>query len=123
MAGQIAELARDTLRRDFRAIDPRDARILLVEAADRVLTAFPPPLSAKAQRALERLGVTVLTGRRVTAIDEDGVMLEGADGQRAIASRTVVWAAGVTASGLAGRLAGIWSRARPRRPGDGRSRT
>ncbi|HEU6443560.1 MAG TPA: NAD(P)/FAD-dependent oxidoreductase [Gaiellaceae bacterium] len=106
MAGQIAELARDTLRRDFRAIDPRRARILLVEALDRVLTSFPPSLSAKAQRSLERLGVTVLTGRTVTEIDGAGVTLEGRDGEaERIASRTVVWAAGVTASGLAGRLA------------------
>jgi NADH:ubiquinone reductase (H+-translocating) len=108
MAGQIAELARDTLRRDFRAIDPRRARILLVEAQDRVLTAFPPSLSAKAQRSLERLGVTVLTGRTVTEIDGAGVMLEGRDGEaERVASRTVVWAAGVTASGLAGRLADL----------------
>src|SRR5438132_11846617 len=62
MAGQIAELARDTLRRDFRAIDPRTARILLVEAADRVLTTFPASLSAKATRSLQRLVVTVLLG-------------------------------------------------------------
>jgi NADH dehydrogenase len=106
MAGQIAELARDTLRRDFRSIDPRRARILLVEADDRVLTSFPPSLSAKAERSLERLGVTVLTGRPVIAIDAGGVTLEGAEGgAERIASRAVVWAAGVTASGLAGRLA------------------
>jgi NADH dehydrogenase len=106
MAGQIAELARDTLRSDFRKIDPRRARILLVEAADRVLTSFPPKLSAKAQRSLERLGVTVLTGRTVTGIDAGGVTLEGRDGAgERVASRAVVWAAGVTASGLAGRLA------------------
>jgi NADH:ubiquinone reductase (H+-translocating) len=106
MAGQIAELARDTLRRDFRAIDPREARILLVEAADRVLTTFPPSLSAKAERSLQRLGVTVLTGRAVIGIDAVGVTLDGQDGGvERIASRAVVWAAGVTASGLAGRLA------------------
>jgi NADH:ubiquinone reductase (H+-translocating) len=105
MAGQIAELARDTLRRDFRAIDPRGARILLVEAADRVLTTFPPSLSKKAERALERLGVTVHTGSTVTGIDEDAVTLEPRNGQaERIASRMVVWAAGVTASGLASRL-------------------
>ena len=69
MAGQIAELARDTLRSDFRAIDPRTARILLVEVADRVLTSFPPSLSAKAARSLQKLGVTVLTDRTVTAVD------------------------------------------------------
>jgi NADH:ubiquinone reductase (H+-translocating) len=106
MAGQIAELARNTLRRDFRTIEPRQARILLVEAADRVLTSFPPTLSAKAERSLRRLGVTVLTGRSVVGIDAAGVMLEGGDGgAERIASRAVVWAAGVTASGLAGRLA------------------
>ena len=106
IAGQIAELARDTLRRDFRTIDPRRARILLVEAADRVLTSFPHSLSAKAERSLQRLGVTVLTGRTVIGIDAAGVTLNGLDGGAdRIASRVVVWAAGVTASGLAGRLA------------------
>jgi NADH:ubiquinone reductase (H+-translocating) len=100
MAGQIGELARDTLRHDFRAIDPRAARILLVEAADRVLTTFPPSLSAKAKRSLEKLGVTVLTGRTVTGIEPESVTI---DDER-IATRTVVWAAGVTASGLAARL-------------------
>src|ERR671911_1884728 len=106
MAGQIAELARDTLRRDFRTVDPRRARILLVEVADRVLTSFPPSLSAKAEWSLQRLGVTVLTGRTVIGIDADGVTLEGREGSaERIASRGVVWAAGVTASGLAARLA------------------
>ena len=106
IAGQIAELAWDTLRRDFRTIDPRGARILLVEAADRVLTSFPPSLSAKAERSLQRLGVTVLTGHTVIGIDGTGVMLERGDGgTENVASRAVVWAAGVTASGLAGRLA------------------
>ncbi len=106
MAGQIAELARDTLRRDFRAIDPRTGRILLVEAADRVLTTFPPSLSAKAERSLRRLGVTVLTGHTVTGVDGDGVTLDtGGAAAKQIPSHTVVWAAGVTASSLAGRLA------------------
>ena len=106
MAGQIAALARDTLRRDFRNIDPRRARVLLVEAADRVLTSFPPSLSAKAARSLQRLGVTVLTDRTVIGIDAAGVTLEGPErGAERIASRAVVWAAGVMASSLAGRLA------------------
>jgi NADH:ubiquinone reductase (H+-translocating) len=106
MAGQIAELARDTLRKEFRAVDPRTARILLVEAADRVLTTFPPSLSARAARSLERIGVTVLTGRMVTGIDPEGVTIggDGAEPER-IATRNVIWAAGVTASGLAARLA------------------
>ena len=115
MAGQIAELARDTLRRDFRTIDPRTARILLVEAADRVLTSFPPSLSAKAARSLQKLGVTVLTSRTVVGVDGDGVTIDdGSGATERIPSRTVIWAAGVTASGLASRLARAdRSRARP----------
>ncbi len=100
IAGQIAELARDTLHRDFRSIDTRSARILLVETADRVLTSFPRSLSAKAAHALERLGVTVLTSRTLTGMDDETVVV---DGER-IAARTVVWAAGVTGSELATRL-------------------
>jgi NADH:ubiquinone reductase (H+-translocating) len=115
MAGQIAELARDTLRHDFRKIDPRSARILLVEAADRVLTSFPPSLSARAERSLQRLGVTVLTGRTVIGIDTAGVTLDGQHGvTEHIASRAVVWAAGVTASGLAARLAELTGAERDR---------
>jgi NADH:quinone reductase (non-electrogenic) len=106
MAGQIGELARDTLRKDFRTIDPRTARILLVEALDRVLTTFPPSLSAKAARSLEKLGVTVLTGRTVVGIDGESVTIEAAGGDtERIPSRTVIWAAGVTASSLGARLA------------------
>ena len=110
MAGQIAELAGDTLRQDFRSIDPGEARILLVEAADRVLGSFPPSLSARAAAALEKLGVTVMVDRMVTGIDRSGVTLCVPDGTvERIASRTVIWAAGVTASplaGLLGRIAG-----------------
>jgi NADH dehydrogenase len=106
MAGQIAELARDTLRRDFRTIDPRTARVLLVEMADRVLTSFPPSLSTKARRSLEKLGVTVLTTCTVIDVDGQGVTIEDSARERVrIPSRTVIWAAGVTASALAGRLA------------------
>jgi NADH dehydrogenase len=106
MAGQIGELARDTLHRDFRAIDPRKARILLVEAADRVLTTFPASLSTKAARSLQRLGVTVLLGRTVTCVDGESVTVDDPSGKsERILSRTIVWAAGVTASGLATRLA------------------
>jgi NADH dehydrogenase len=105
MAGQIAELARDTMRRDFRNIDPKNARILLVEAEDRVLTSFPPRLSAKAARSLERLGVTPLMSHTVVHVDADGVTIDGGGEEPdRVASRTVVWAAGVTASGLATRL-------------------
>jgi NADH dehydrogenase len=105
MAGQIAELAHDTLRRDFRTIDPRTGRFLLVEAADRVLTSFPPSLSAKAERQLERLGVTILKNTTVTGIDADSDTLENAATTERLATRTVIWAAGVTASELAAQLA------------------
>ena len=105
MAGQIAELARDTLRRDFRTIDPRTARILLVEATDRLLSTFPPSLSAKAARSLERLGVTPLVGRTVVGVDANGVTMRDAGGvEERVPTRTVVWAAGVAASSLASRL-------------------
>jgi len=105
IAGQIAELARDTLKRDFRSIDPRTGQILLVEAADRVLTTFPPKLSAKAAHSLEKLGVAVLTNRVVTGVDPAGVTIDDGTGTPArIPCRTVIWAAGVTASSLASKL-------------------
>ena len=106
MAGQIGELATDTLKRDFRHIDPTTSRVLLVEAADRVLGTFPPSLSNRAVRALEHLGATVVVNRTVVGIDADGVDLEAPDGTtERVPTRTVVWAAGVTASGLASELA------------------
>jgi NADH:ubiquinone reductase (H+-translocating) len=106
MAGQIAELARDTISHDFRAVDPRGGRILLVEVADRVLTSFPASLSRKAARSLEHLGVTPLLERTVVGIDEDAVTIQAPDGSsESIPARTVIWAAGVTASGLAAGLA------------------
>jgi NADH dehydrogenase len=105
MAGQIAELSRDTLRRDFRAIDPREGRVLLVEGADRVLTSFPPSLSGKAARSLQHLGVTPLVERMVVGIDEGAVTVQAPGGSsEQIPARTVIWAAGVTASGLARQL-------------------
>lgn len=100
LAGTLAEIARHTLRREFRNIDPRQTRVLLVEAGPRILSTFPESLSAKAQAQLERLGVEVLTGQPVTRIDDAGVEL---DGQR-IAARTVLWAAGVAASPIARSL-------------------
>ena len=106
MAGQIAEIARDTLRRDFRTSDPTRGRIPLIEAADRVLTGFPPSLSKKAERSLRRLGVTPVLDSTVVDIDETGVTIRDADGAtQRVPARTVVWAAGVTASGLASALA------------------
>jgi NADH:ubiquinone reductase (H+-translocating) len=105
LAGQIGELARDTLPRDFREIDPRQGRVLLIEQADRVLTAFPERLSHSAERALEQLGVTPMLGHLVVGVDDDGVTLQGADGSRRVPARTVIWAAGVQASSLAAALA------------------
>jgi NADH:quinone reductase (non-electrogenic) len=106
MAGQIAELARDTLRRDYRSIDTRDGRVLLVELADRVLTSFPPSLSGKAARSLQHLGVTPMLERTVVGIDEEAVTIEAPNHtSERIPARTVIWAAGVTASSLATRLA------------------
>ncbi len=105
MAGQIAEMARHTLRRDFRGIDPGSGRILLVEAADRVLTTFPPSLSAEAARSLEDLGVTPLLGHTVVGIDGDAIIIETPDGAiERVPARTVIWAAGVAASPLAAKL-------------------
>jgi NADH:ubiquinone reductase (H+-translocating) len=106
MAGQIAELARDTLRRDFRSVDPRTGRILLIEATDRLLASFPPSLSAKAVRSLERLGVTALLGRAVVGVDGEAVTVDDGSGHsERIPARTVIWAAGVMASPLAAKLA------------------
>jgi NADH dehydrogenase len=104
MAGQIGELARDTLRSDFRVMDPREGRVLLVELADRVLTTFPPKLSEKAARSLEHLGVTPLLDHTVINIDDHSVTIEAHGGQERIPARTVIWAAGVTAASLARRL-------------------
>ena len=106
MAGQISELARDTLPRDFRAVDTAAGKILLVEAGPRVLAGFPPDLSASAERQLEHLGVTSLVDSMVVGIDDHGVELQAPDGAtRRVGARTVVWAAGVAAASLAGRLA------------------
>lgn len=106
MAGQIAELGHDSLRRDFRRADTGHTRVLLVEAADRLLTAFPPKLSAKAQHSLGRLGVTSLVGHTVVDVGGTGVAVRRPDGvTERIGARTVVWAAGVAASDLAGMLA------------------
>jgi NADH dehydrogenase len=101
MAGAIAELAKRALASDFRSIDPRSARIILVEAASRVLTPFDEKLSEAARRSLKQLGVEVRLGAAVTDCSEDGVRL----GDVFIPTRTIVWAAGVMAS-PAGRWLG-----------------
>ena len=107
LAGALGEIARDTLRRDFRAIDPSDASINLIEALDRVLPTYPADRSRSAERQLRRLGVTVRTGVRVTDISERAVTIEPADqhGNASIPTRTVLWAAGVQASSFAKAVA------------------
>ncbi len=109
LAGAIAELARMTLRLDFRNINPPDARIILVDGQDRMLATFPPELSQKAHASLQRLGVEIQTGMMVTAIHKDRVELvsEGRPkpNRTSIASRTVLWAAGVAAVPLGKTIA------------------
>lgn len=105
LAGTLGEMARHTLKHDFRAINPADARIFLVEGLDRVLPSYPPELSAKAQAALARLGVSVRTGAIVTDIQSDAVTLRCGERSERIPTRTVLWAAGVQASPLGRALA------------------
>jgi NADH dehydrogenase len=100
LAGTLAEIAHHTLPREFRIAHPRDARIHLVEAGPRVLSAMPESLSAIAQRRLESMGVEVHAGAEVTGIDATGARM----GDQRIAARTVLWAAGVAASPLGAQL-------------------
>ena len=103
LAGALAEIARHTLRDEFRRIDPADARIVLVEGAERVLGSFSPELSARAARDLARLGIELRTGTLVTDVGPRGVRLRRGDAPEEIAARTILWAAGVEGSPL-GRL-------------------
>lgn len=96
LAGALAEISRRVLARDFRRVDPKRARIILIEGTPRVLPALTPESSASAQRQLERLGVEVITSAMVTGIDDRGVTHVGG----LIPTRTVIWAAGVAASSL-----------------------
>jgi NADH dehydrogenase len=105
LAGTLAELARHTLHQDFRDIDPATARIILMEAADRVLPPYPPKLSAKASQALVRLGVTVRTNAVVTDVQAEAVTVRSGDATEILPCRTVLWAAGVQASPLGAILA------------------
>ncbi len=105
IAGQIGELTRGTLERSFKRIQPEHAQILLVEMAGRLLTAFPESLSAKATRSLGKLGVEARLNKTVVDIDADGVSLRSEQGEtERLPARTVIWAAGVKASGLAAKL-------------------
>lgn len=105
LTGMLAEIAKDTLRDNFRSFRPEDSEILLVDAAQRILPSFPPELSDRAKDSLEELGVRVLTGARVTAVDDSGLALQGPRGVERIEARTVLWAAGVSGSPLGAKLA------------------
>jgi NADH:ubiquinone reductase (H+-translocating) len=105
LAGQIGEIAGDTMRNQFNSFDPAGARVLLLEGADRILLAFEPGQSDHAVKALGKLGVTVQTDTLVRDVDDEGVTVEHAGTQEHIAARTIVWAAGVAATSLAGKLA------------------
>ena len=102
LAGAMAEIAAESIPRDFRFIDTASARIILVEGADRVLPPYPPELSASARRQLEKLGVEVRTGALVTDIDENSVHV----GDEVIPAGNIFWAAGVQASTLGATLGG-----------------
>ena len=104
MAGAIAEMAHHALRRDFRDIDPSAARVLLVEAGPRVLSAFPADLSRKAEQQLVGLGVEVMTGWQVSDVAEGRAVLRSGDEERVLNPQAIVWAAGVKASSLGSAL-------------------
>ena len=105
LAGAIGEIARQTLRSDFRSIRPEEAKIILMDGSPRVLMPFPEELSGKATEALERLGVQVRTGVRVKEIDREGVTIAEGSTESRLDARTVIWAGGVASSPLGRALA------------------
>jgi NADH dehydrogenase len=106
LAGALGEIARETLKHDFRAIDPKDARILILDGAPRLLTTFPEDLSLEAEKSLVRLGVRVRAGAMVTEIDADGVTFRKPDGgTERLETKTVLWAGGVHVDGFGQTLA------------------
>jgi NADH:ubiquinone reductase (H+-translocating) len=105
LAGALGEIANDTLRHDFRDIDPSTSQIILVEGTERILPTYPPSLSEAARKMVERLGVTVRTGAFVVDVQADSVTIRSGDRTEKIQTRTVLWAAGVLASPLGRALA------------------
>jgi len=105
MAGQVAELSRRALKRNFRSIDPATARVLLFDGGDEILAMFGDHLSRKATKELERLGVELHLRSRVTDVTRDGIVVSGPNGEERVECRTKVWAAGVQASPLGRMLA------------------
>lgn len=104
LAGALAEIANETLKNDFRHINPREARIILMEGGSRVLAAFPEDLSAKAERLVSRLGVEVKKGVMVTCIDASGVTYSSGDESKSLPAKTVLWAGGVTTNKFGRKL-------------------
>ena len=100
LAGSLGELAHNTLKHDFRNIDPQQVEILLIEGFERILPPYPARLSAQAKRALEKLGVTIVTNTMVTDIQGDKVIVKSGEQERIIPTRTVLWAAGMKATPL-----------------------
>lgn len=107
LSGALAELAHATLKRNFRRIDPSHTRIVLIEGQDRVLPPYPAKLSHKAEVSLKRMGVEVITGARVTAVDDESVTFQLGEESHAVQTRTVIWAAGLTVTDLVQQLADV----------------
>lgn len=105
LSGALAEIANETLKNDFRRINPREARIILMEGGPRVLPAYPEDLSAKAERLVARLGVEVTKNVMVTCIDAEGVTYKSGDESKRLAAKTVLWAGGVTTNAFGKKLA------------------
>lgn len=105
LSGALAEIANETLKNDFRRINPREARIILMEGGPRVLAAFPDDLSRRAERLVSRLGVEVTKGVMVTHIDSDGVTYTSAGESKFLSAKTVLWAGGVTTNEFGKKLA------------------
>jgi NADH dehydrogenase len=105
LSGALAEIAQETLRHDFRKINPPEARIILVDGGPRVLSAFPEDLSAKAEKLIRALGVEVIKGVMVTKIDAEGVTFKRGDSFESLAAKTVLWAGGVTSTPFGAKLA------------------
>jgi NADH dehydrogenase len=104
LAGALAEIAKETLKNDFRHINPREARIILMEGGPRVLAAFPEDLSMQAERLVSQLGVEVKKGVLVSCIDADGVTYKSGDESKRLPARTVLWAGGVTTNEFGKKL-------------------
>lgn len=116
LAGALAEIANQTLKHDFRRINPRNARIILMEGGGRVLAAFPEPLSQKAEKLVTRLGVEVKKNVLVTSVDEGGVTYKSGESAERLAAKTVLWAGGVTTNTF-GRMLAARAKAETERNG------